>query len=302
VKTWLVTGAGGLFGANAGTCLTGRVSSIGAYRSLPESSPYDSLIELDLLDLKDLAARVTDARPDVVVHAAALASHEECESHPELANKVNVEATRVIADACRAINATLVYVSTDAVFDGDRGLYVETDRTNPFSVYGETKLLGEDAVSAASADSLIVRTNFFGWSPSGTRSTLEFFVNALRRDEKVNGYTDFTVTSLYVRQLIDIIYELVESPHRGLVHVASRDALSKYSFGMTVAEVFGLQSSLISPAASNAGAHGTSRQRDISLSTERLASWLGHPLPSQGDGIRAAFDDEGFIAPIIRGH
>ena len=298
---WLVTGAGGFFGANAGVFLNGRVESVGAFRSLATGSQFGSNVSLDLLSGTSIYEVVDAARPDVVVHAAALASHEACESDPALAQLVNVESTKHLARACTDVGAKLVYLSTDAVFDGSRGNYTEKDATNPFSVYGTTKLLGEQAALAIHEDVLIARTNFFGWGPSGTRSILEFFVNALRSGQQVSGYTDFVVSSIYVQDLLTAIYALVGSDRRGVVHLGASNALSKYDFGVQVASQFALDAELISPVTAAAGSHATSRARDLSLDNSLVELWLGRSVPTQEVGVASAYDGESTLAPRVTG-
>jgi dTDP-4-dehydrorhamnose reductase len=256
---------------------------------------------VDLTNAETVTKLVDSVKPSVIFHSAAMSSHEACDSNPTDAMLVNSGATETLANAAASCGALMVYISTDAVFDGMRGSYAETDVTNPFSVYGESKLAGEDAVRAANDHHLILRTNFFGWSPSGTRSILEFFVNGFRSRNEMKGYTDFTVTSLYAPQLLSLTAALVESGSTGTFHVASSDALSKFDFGITVAETFALDASLLMPSASAAAGHSTSRRRDLSLSTEKLSSVLGQALPSQAEGIATAYDDEAALTGRLRG-
>lgn len=300
MRRWLVTGASGFLGANTGLWLDGRAHRIGLARSAVPAAAFDEVHAVDLLDRPSIAALVRSSRPDVIVHCAALASHEACSADPRLAQQVNVDATRAIAEAAHEVGASLVYISTDSVFSGARGGYRESDEPEPFSVYGMTKLGGEVAVGESAADALIVRTNFFGWSPSGTRSILEFFVDALRCGRAVPGYTDFEVTSIYARHLVGIIERLVLSEHRGVVHVASVDKQSKYAFGQLVASGFSLPGALITPVSAPLDDPSASRARDLSLNTSRLTGWLGTPPPSQHAGVRAAYDDESVTAGILR--
>ena len=298
--TWLVTGSAGFLGANAGLWLADRAETVGQARSGPApTSEYGRTVLLDLRDLTATAAMVRRVRPDVILHAAAISGHETCAHDPEQAFAVNVEASRVIAETAAEVGARMIYISTDAVFSGARGNYAETDEPEPFSNYGETKLLGEKAVLASATDALVARTNFFGWSTSGRRSVLEFFVNSLRAGQDVKGYPDFIVTSIYVRSLVEILWRLTELRASGVVHVASSDAVSKHDFGVTVARVFGLAGDLISPEHSDVHGHLTSRSRDISLSTELLASLVGAP-PTQADGVRRAAEDEQTVAAALR--
>jgi dTDP-4-dehydrorhamnose reductase len=235
----------------------------------------------------EMIAAVHRLRPDVIVNAAAMASHEECERRPEHAGLVNAIAAGELAAAATSVDAFFVQISTDAVFEGSRGHYSEADEPQPFSVYGHTKLDGELAV-AARADALIARTNFFGWSPTGRASILEFFVNELSAGHQVRGFKDFVVSTGYAPALCDAIWRIVEAQTTGLLHLTSTDALSKYDFGLAVAEVFGLPMDLISPVESDVH---PPRNRDISLDVSRAESILGARLTSQREGIAMARAD-----------
>ncbi len=289
---WLVTGAGGFLGANTARVLSRDFEVIGAYHSSPPKQHlFSRTLAVDIRSSDQVRAMVVETRPDVIFHAAAISGHETCEANPELALSVNAGATANLTQIAGELGIRLVYVSTDAVFDGRTGNYKEESPTNPFSVYGETKLLGEKA-AAVLQDALIVRTNFFGWSPKGNASILEFFLNGLRRGESIPGYTDFTVTSLYVSDLVRATSELVSRGASGIVHVASSDALSKYAFASQAADTFGLDRNLITPTTSDRKHQGTSRARDISLDTSLCAQLTGASLATQAEGLLQARSDE----------
>ena len=290
MQTWLVTGASGFLGSNIGHFLHGKVETVGTFRQLPKAgeSRFNNCVELDLTDLHAINDRIRDLKPDVIVHAAAVSGHEACANHPEAARLVNVGATGHLANLAGEMGAKFVYVSTDAVFDGARGNYKESDVTNPFSLYGQLKTEGENE-TLKNPNSLIIRTNFFGWSPSGQASILEFFRNSLRSGFKIDGYTDFIVSSLYVQHLIQGMWMLRDTS--GIVHVAAADSLSKYEFGLQVAEIFGLDAALITPQSAGLGTLGTDRRRNLSLSVERYSQLIGD-LPTQRCGIDQALRDE----------
>lgn len=287
-----MTGAGGFLGSNIGHWLDGKAVRVGLARTPKVQGSLDRLLQVDLRDAPTVLAAVREVRPDVIVHAAALADHGTCQADPVVAQALNVDAARTVAEAARAVGARLIHISTDAVFDGRRGNYRETDEPNPFSVYGQTKLLGEQRVLDAYPSATVARTNFFGWSPSGKRSILEFFVNSLRSGTHVSGFTDFVVTSLYVRHLAALLFEIAATEHHGLLHVTSADPLSKYDFGVAVAKRFGLDPRLIDPVSGTAGPDGISRKRDLSLDTGLLRALLGHEIPTQSEGIDQAAADE----------
>lgn len=288
--TWLVTGATGFLGTNF-SAANNRDSLIGLSRTDASRRGYSTHIHADLLDEKALTDAVGSARPTYVLHTAALASHEECERNPDLAYATNATATAALARAAHRVGSRFIYISTDAVFDGMAGNYGETDIPHPFSVYGTTKYQGEKSALEVNPNALIIRTNFFGWSPTGNRSILEFFVNNLRAGNSINGYTDFTVTSGYVQDLIRVIHQVKDET--GTWHITSADPLSKYQFGLEVADVFGFDTDLITPVSG----HGEiSRSRDISLNTTKVNEFLQRRgsagLLTQRAGIERARQDQ----------
>ena len=297
---WLVTGAKGFLGTNTAISLQGRVEIVGLARTQFTTTDYSRSEILDLRDGEALVEVIRNVRPDVIVHGAAIAGHETAAKDPDQAYAVNVTASRILAEEAEALGSTMVFISTDALFSGQRGNYREEDELEPFSVYGETKALGEEAVRTATANHLIVRTNFFGWSETGKKSILEFFVNSLRHGTPVRGYPDFVVTSIYVQSLIQAIWDLTALGVTGTMHIVSDDARSKYEFGCMVAQTFGLPVELISPLSSEGEGHVTSRSRNLSLNTDKVAQLLGHRLPTQAEGIAQAARDEEGIARLIR--
>lgn len=294
--TWLVTGARGFLGANLGTHLAGHAHRIGAARAgAAQGSTFDEWVDADLEHPNSLADVIRARRPDVLVHAAAMATHEGCEADPARARQVNADAVGVLSRASAEAGTRFVLISTDAVFDGSTGHYSEADEPAPFSVYGRTKLAGE-VLALENPDALVVRTNFFGWSPSGSRSILEFFVNELSAGRAVRGFTDFTVTSAYAQSLCESLVQLVAMEATGLLHLTSPDALSKYDFGVAVAREFGLDAELIRATTADVD---PPRNRDLSLDVSRARRLLGS-LPTQRDGIARAHADAESLRPRLR--
>ena len=286
-ETWMVTGAQGFLGANVGTFLPHRAKTIGIARS-GSATYFHKSLNHELADATGLAADIETLRPDYLLHTAAVASHKLCDEQPELATAINAQATKILARACHQAGTKLIYISTDSVFSGVQtnsrlaGNYSESDVPDPNSIYGATKLQGE--VNAQfETDPLIIRTNFYGWSPTHTRSILEFFVNSLSHNVPVQGFTNVITTSLYAQTLVNLIWQLKRAT--GVFHVTSRDALTKFEFGKTVAKEFGLPAGLISAVEAPVS-------KDISLNTEKLAKFLGIQVESQHQGIRLAREQQ----------
>lgn len=279
---WLITGASGFLGANAVRVLSPGHDVVGLVRDVNTAPWCDRKVTADLLAIDALERAVHEVEPDVVLHCAALADHRLCETDEDLAMRVNAQASGVLAGAARAVGAAFVQVSTDAVFSGARGWYGEDEPLSPNSAYGRSKAAGEEAVLAAHPSAVIARTNFFGWSPNGHRSILEFFVREVGAGNRVPGFIDYTVTSLFVEDVVESIERIVDAGGSGIFHVVARDAVSKFDFGRLVAAEFGLDDALIYESVVEGG------PKDLSLRSDRLSGLLGAPMPSQAQGIARA--------------
>ena len=293
----LVTGASGLLGANLVlTALDRGMPVMAASNRVPFRHPDAESVSLDLRDadaVRDVVARV---RPDVVVHTAALTNVDACEDDPETAHAVNAHAPGVLATAAAEVGARMVHVSTDAVFDGARGGYVESDPTNPVNVYARTKLDGERAVLAASPDHLVVRTTLFGWNAQPKDSLAEWALGRLDAGERVPGFTDAVFAPLEASTLGGLLLDLAGLGASGVLHLGSADAVSKYEFARAVAQVFGHDADLVDPVVMADVPFRAPRPARTALDASRAAGLLGRPLPSTRDGVERmrALRDEGW--------
>jgi len=283
----LITGASGLLGLNLALEMCGQHTVFGTVNQHPLHTALFTVIQADLLApgaLEDLFERT---RPGWVIHCAALANLEACESDPALASQLNTELPRQLAHLCAQTRrhvtrggARLVHISTDAVFDGSRGKYTETDPPNPLGVYARTKLEAELAVAEADPSAIIARVNLFGWSMNGNRSLAEFFFNNLSAGKPVKGFTDVFFCPLLANDMAGILLRMLELKMSGLYHTVGSECLSKYDFGVRLAQRFGLDSGLIAPASVYQAGLAAARAPDLSLRSDKLARALGQPLPT----------------------
>ncbi|MGA7192577.1 MAG: SDR family oxidoreductase [Anaerolineales bacterium] len=281
----LITGSSGLLGLNLALDATRTHHVIGVDRSTLASVPFE-LIHADLLD-PDAAYRiVSKSKPDAVIHCAALADVDVCESNPDLAYQMNADLPARLADACARRQVRLIHISTDAVFDGQReDVYVEGDAPNPKGVYAKTKLEGERAVLQVNPLAIVARVNFYGWSLSGKRSLAEFFINNLSTGKSVNGFTDVLFCPMLVNHLGDVLLAMLDRGLRGLYHVVGPQAMSKYQFGVEIARKFGLKENLISPQSVDKSSLTARRSHNLWLSTHKLSTDLDMTLPSFSTGL-----------------
>lgn len=297
----LVTGVTGLLGVGLVRQGLDRYEIWGIARR-PTAVPLPCHVAVaDLVDGAAVARAVEQIRPDAVIHAAAQASVDQCESDPSAAIAVNVGGTKNLLRALRGHACRFVLISTDAVFDGSRGDWTEEDPPGPVHVYGRTKLLAEEAVLADRPEALVVRTSFYGWNSLPKESLAEWILGRLRAGESVPGFVDLRFSPLLTDHLARVLYELVPTPVAGVLHVASSDGCSKFDFARQVVAAFGFPASRVIPATSTAAGLVARRPRDLTLSSARAAGVLDRALPTVADGLAAFFDLEAAGAGVTAG-
>jgi dTDP-4-dehydrorhamnose reductase len=281
----LITGSSGLLGLNLALDAMTSHEVIGVDRSRLKSVPFQT-IQADLLVEGAVDSVLDEARPDWLIHCAALADLEACEADPDLARRLNADLPRALAKACRSRGLPLVQISTDAVFDGTKsGSYVEADTPNPVSAYARTKLDGENHVLGEYPESIVARVNFYGWSLGGRRSLAEFFFHNLTEDKSMSGYTDVIFCPMHVTHLGRTLLAMLEKRLHGLYHAVGPEPMSKYQFGMEIARRFGLDASAISPRSIHTSRLVARRSNNLYLSTDKLSTDLSVSLPNFSTGL-----------------
>lgn len=281
----LVTGASGLLGLNLSLGMIGTHTIVGVDRSKLAGTPFE-LIKADLLEPGACSRLIDEVHPDAVIHTAANANVDACESDPPGARRLNAEFPGQLAELCAMRGVRMVHISTDAVFDGTKdSAYTEEDNPNPLSVYARTKLDGERAVLSVNPDAIVARVNFFGWSLSGTRSLAEFFYGNLSREHRVSGFIDVWFCPLFVGDLADTLVRMLVKGLSGLYHVVGSEALTKYDFGVKIARQFGFDEGLIRPISVEESGLTARRSRKLRLSVHKLSTDLGMEFPSVSTGI-----------------
>jgi dTDP-4-dehydrorhamnose reductase len=281
----MITGSSGLLGLNLAFEASKTHDVIGV--DLNEINPIGFTTRVaDLLEAGTMVNLLDEEKPDWLIHCAALASVDASEENPELAQRLNAELPGEIAEAAQARGIKMLYISTDAVFDGQKGDYLETDTPNPKNVYSRTKLDGERAVLEAAPDAIVARVNFYGWSLSGKRSLAEFFFNNLEAGRPINGFTDVYYNPMLANDLAEILLLMFEKELSGIYHVVSSEKLSKYEFAVRLAKIFGFDESLISPiSVQDMGLKGE-RTNHLTLNTNKLVKDLGIKLPGIDEGLK----------------
>ena len=183
-----------------------------------------------------------------------------------------------------------MHISTDSVFDGTRGNYHEEDTPNPLGVYSRTKLAGEFAVAEADPTAIIARVVLYGWSVTGKRSLAEFFYNNLSAGRQTNGFTDVFFCPLLANDMAHLLIDMLAKSLSGLYHVVASEHLSKYEFGVRIAQRFGLDASLIKPISVQEAGLKAARSPNLILRTDKLTRDLGEAPPGINSGIEKFYN------------
>jgi dTDP-4-dehydrorhamnose reductase len=237
-------------------------------------------VPLDLQQPASFAAALDRARPDAVVHSAALADVDRCEREPALAWMCNVDAPAALARLCHARGITLVALSTDLVFAGDRGSLREDDPARPALAYGRTKLAGEEAVLGEHAGAAVIRVALVYGRGHGERATAsESIAWSLRAGRPVRLFTDQVRTPVDAESVADAIERILGGGHGGRFHLGGPERVTRYDLGLRVAARLGLPAHLIE-AVRQADTPHRPRPADVSLDHTRARDVLGwRPRP-----------------------
>lgn len=226
----LVTGHRGQLGSELKRACSGRAEAL--------------CPDLDITDRKAVADSILSLRPDAVINCAAWTAVDLCESDPGRATLVNGTAVGNLAEACHATGSHLVQVSTDYVFDGSKvGAYEEGDPTNPQSVYGRSKLLGEE--EALRFPFAVARTSWvcgeFG------NNTLKTVIRLARERDSFSFVDDQVGNPTFTRDLADALVTLAEDRRDGVFHLTNWGALSWYAFAREIVGAIGMDPDMVKP-------------------------------------------------------
>ena len=240
----LITGASGLLGSKLQKIAEGKFNLILLHNTRPLSP---NSLELDITNQKEVTRLFNDLRPEIVIHTASETNVDKCELQKEHAWKTNVEGTCNIARACKEIDAKLAYISTDYVFDGEKGNYKEEDKPNPISYYGITKLEGENQVIQNCNDHVILRTSvIYGWH-QWKQNFATWVINQLRQNKEITVVGDHYNTPTLADNLAEMTIEALQSDLHGLYHASGIEKISRYDFAIQIAGTFLLNPNLVKP-------------------------------------------------------
>ena len=272
----LITGAGGLVGRALATHCATEGETVMSFNHQ----------SLDIADVESVRAAVTSSRPDVLINCAAWTDVDGCESDAQHARQANARGPEVLASACAEVNALLITISTDYIFDGRKqGFYTQRDQPNPISVYGSSKLEGERRAQVAWARTIVVRSGYI-FGPGGN-NFLSTLLGRARRGEPLKAISDMTGTPTYARDLAKRLHRLAQIDLPGTYHVVnSGEGVSFEGFARASLEFAGMDGEAVQGVSLDQLNRPAPRPRNSRLRC-LLTDAIGlEPLPHWRDALR----------------
>lgn len=287
----LITGGSGLLALNWAAFSSHRSDVTLALHNRRVDVSFATSVFVDLEDTAALSALIAECKVEVLINCAAMASVEACEANPRAARAVNTSLPSMLALACRQAGVSFVHISTDHLSSGLTPFGREADPVEPQNEYAKTKAAGEQAVLKANPDAIVVRTNFFGWGTEYRQSFSDWILLSLANGEDIDLFEDAFFSPIYMRHLVEIVHSLLKEKKRGLINCCGRDRLSKYEFGLSLANAMGHNKDSINPAMLSDRTDLLTRPFDMSLSSGKVTELLGSEVPTTLDGIAAMMLD-----------
>ena len=284
-QTLLLTGATGFLGRRLAIDMAGAWRVVGASRT---AAGPDSAF-LDLASADSVRSVFDAVRPAAVVHSGAIAGPDACEQDPDMARRVNADSTRLLAELCGRSGAKLILISTDLVFDGEKGRYAEDDAPRPLSVYGRVKLEAEEAALERAPGAVVVRiAAAYGRLLGGRPCFVDEMRAALSRGGPVTAFTDQWRSPTAADGMAEVLLRLLAEPGlEGVFHWGGADRSTRYETAMALCRAFGYDDRLVRPARMNDKRTPAPRPRDSSLDSTRLSAALGIAPPTLAEGFAA---------------
>lgn len=256
--------------------------------------------QLDVRDANRVNELMKEIQPDIVINAAAKRNTGYCEKNSDEAYKVNVEGTKNIVNACKTINAKMVFISSSLVFDGTKGKYSEDDELNPLNTYGKQKVMAEKIIKDNLENWLIIRASYiYGWL-RGSDNFVTWVIENLKSGREIQISYDQFVTPIHVENFVDILVKLLEKDKSGIYHVGEGECLSKYEFVKRIKETFRFDEAIIKPISSKALNQDTIRPKNNCLDLSKIKNELDFSKYNIKNSLEIMKEERiGLQAPII---
>ena len=249
---------------------------------------FDSITstKIELLDDRlKIINLIQDLKPDIIVHTAAHPNVDICEKNPKVADMLHIDISKDIAMVCKEVNSKLIYISTDAVFEGQLNKkYVESDKPNPINYYGKTKLEAEKIILGMDSKNVVLRTSvIYGWHKR-SRFT-NWILETLKEKKSIDPFIDQYNTPTLVDDIAKSILLIITLGISGLYHATGKTCINRYDFAVELANSFGYDKNLIKPITSLEKKQDAPRPISTCLDSSKLEGMMNYQFLDIKSGI-----------------
>jgi dTDP-4-dehydrorhamnose reductase len=291
-KKILITGGTGLLGVNWAYSNFKKHKIILGFNNRRVSLENCHSYKVDFKTFEKTIFTINNIKPDIIVNSIGMTNIENCETFPDIAKLSNEIIPSNIAKACNQLNIPLVHISTDHLFDGNKTLVSEDEKLKPINEYAKSKARGELKVTKQYPKAIIIRTNFFGWGTFYRQSFSDFIISNLRSKRSITLFGNVYFNPIIIEKLIENIYQLLDINERGTYNIVCNDRLSKYAFGIKIAEKFNLNMDLIKLGNIKNIQTLVLRPLDMTLSNKKISTILNKSIGTSNDQIDELFNQE----------
>jgi dTDP-4-dehydrorhamnose reductase len=281
---FLVTGSAGLVGTQL---VKDLVENYEVYSGYNKTKPeFGISVHLDLTKKEEITSVLQTIKPDVVIHLGAITDVDLCEMEKEMAITVNTKATEILALESEKINAFFVYMSTDYVFDGKKGMKNEEDIPNPINFYGKSKLDGEIVLQKLTSPYVIIRISTpFGHHPKKVSFPLWIKQNIELKKEIPVVIDQYTSPS-FIPHISKMIIEIISKKNTGIFHLSGSSRISRYEFAKLIVNNLGKEEKWLKPVKMDQMRWKAQRPQDSSLDISKANKILKNKSQKIEDSIK----------------
>lgn len=283
IITVLIIGATGFLG-NKLIQMLKEHNPIGTYHN----KKHENYHKLDISNKENILKLVKEIKPNIIINTSHI-PNSNTEEMKELAKKINSLGPKNLAEVCNDIykktemEIKLIHMSTDFIFDGEKGNYSENDKTNPISHYGKTKLAGEQGIHLFKNHIILRVSTLYGYSTPEDKKFTNWIISSLKEKKEINILDDQFTCPTLIDNIGKAIILLLRSNKTGTYHCVGSEKISRYGFAVKVAEKFNLDKNLIKPTTISNIDQNIIRPKNTTLNISKLES----------EGIQMCNVDEG---------
>ncbi len=296
-KRLLITGGSGFVGGHLlqqaqhhyethATFLSHRMADSGAVQH-----------RIDLAQVEQLEHLLAEIQPEIIIHTAAISQPDFCEQHQEQTHAVNVVTTDALARWSARHQARLIFTSTDMVFDGQRGMYRESDSPSPISAYARSKVAAEQVLLQQHRNCVVARVALvYGLNLVRPTSFFEKMLLDLKAGKSVTLFYDQFRSPIWVNNLAAALLELAENHFVGIIHLGGSERISRWEFGLKACKIFQLPGQNLIKKSMDDLPTAAPRPRDISFAVDLARRVLKTRLLNCEEGLEAIKQATQFLA------